>query len=442
METRLDQLRQQRQGLSDQVTALIAERDKSESKTFSEEQRATFDKLEQDIDALTRQIEEEAKVEARKMREIEARAFATAPQQRFNKDEREASQKFSFARALNQMAERGHVYEGAEVEVHQEAVKEARDAGVAITGLGLPSTMVRLQGMKKRAMSVTGDAEDGSYFVPTELDGIIPILQPKLTVLDLGARLMTGLVGNQDMVGWNARTSAAWAAETGAASEGTPDTRKFTLTPKRLTRTSKISRRLLIQSPWNVENEVRSQLEFEVAAALDAGAINGSGVSNQPTGILNFANRGAVAIDTNGGAPTRQHLIELIREIETENAPMDSLAFLSNPLVKAKLMNTLLDAGSGKFIKEAGEGLLGYRDEYSTQVPSNLTKAAGSNLSAIIFGNWRSLIVAQWSGVDIIVDPYTSKGSAELEMTVHGWYDINAYHEQAFAAVVDAVTTL
>ena len=51
--------------------------------------------------------------------------------------------------------------------------------------------------------------------------------------------------------------------------------------------------------------------------------------------------------------------------------------------------------------------LWGRRCEISQQVPSNLTKGSASGTcSAVIYGDWSSLIVAQWgSPLDILVNP-------------------------------------
>ena len=41
-------------------------------------------------------------------------------------------------------------------------------------------------------------------------------------------------------------------------------------------------------------------------------------------------------------------------------------------------------------------------------MPSNLTKGTGTNLSAIIYGNWADLIIGYWSAFDLLVNPYAA----------------------------------
>ena len=51
--------------------------------------------------------------------------------------------------------------------------------------------------------------------------------------------------------------------------------------------------------------------------------------------------------------------------------------------------------------------IAGRRFEVSNNVPSNLTKGTGSNLSAVIYGNFADLLIGLYGTLEIIVDPYT-----------------------------------
>jgi hypothetical protein len=89
-----------------------------------------------------------------------------------------------------------------------------------------------------------------------------------------------------------------------------------------------------------------------------------------------------------------------------------------------------------------GEGMLnGYRARVSTLVPSNLTKGSGSNLHAVLFGNWSELIVAQWAGIDLVVDPYSSAKNALVTLVINSWWDIAVKHAASFAAIKDVDVT-
>ena len=82
--------------------------------------------------------------------------------------------------------------------------------------------------------------------------------------------------------------------------------------------------------------------------------------------------------------------------------------------------------------------LNGYRAGFSTQVPSTLTKGSNNDCHAIIFGNFNDLIVANWAGVDIVVDPYTLAKKGSVQVVVNSFWDIALRHPESFAAMKDA----
>ena len=74
---------------------------------------------------------------------------------------------------------------------------------------------------------------------------------------------------------------------------------------------------------------IRNDFVALLADAIDTAAINGSGSSNQPTGILNTSGIGSVAGGTNGASPTLDHLLDLKKEIAVDNADVATCGFLT-----------------------------------------------------------------------------------------------------------------
>jgi hypothetical protein len=87
------------------------------------------------------------------------------------------------------------------------------------------------------------------------------------------------------------------------------------------------------------------------------------------------------------------------------------------------------------------DALNGYRAFVSTQVPSNLTKGDGTGLHSVLFGNFNELIVGQWAGLDVVVDPYTGAKNALVSIVVNSWWDAALRHAASFAAIKDADLT-
>ena len=133
--------------------------------------------------------------------------------------------------------------------------------------------------------------------------------------------------------------------------------------------------------------------------------------SNQPLCILNTSGIGSVAGGTNGLVPTLDHLLDLKKEVAVDNADVASCGYLTNAKVEA-VLSKAKDSQSQYLLSPYGTELgrsqiAGRRFEVSNNVPSNLTKGSGSNLSAVIYGNFADLLIGLYGTLEILVDPYT-----------------------------------
>ena len=60
-----------------------------------------------------------------------------------------------------------------------------------------------------------------------------------------------------------------------------------------------------------------------------------------------------------------------------------------------------------------------------------------STKSAVVFGNWSDLLIGNWNGVDVVVDPYTAAGTRQVKIVTSLWTDIAVRHGESFAKCVD-----
>jgi HK97 family phage major capsid protein len=329
--------------------------------------------------------------------------------------------------------------EGFELEMHQEAEKEAREHGVEIKNFGIPSIV-----LEGRANSVTQGTQpaDGAQLVKNEEQGMITLLKDALVTRALGARYISNLRGNVNFDKITQGATSTWQTEVSELGESTLKFASAAMAPKRLGTYSVVSKQLLAQSSYDIEQMIRQELMESIAVAVDNAAIKGSGTGNEPTGILNTSGIGAVAIGANGGDPTYNHIVGLEGAVDAQNALLANLAYLINTKTKAKLKTTKIDAGSGQFVLPAGADLNGYKFVSSNMVPSNLTKGTGTDLSAILFGNWSDLIIGQWGGLDLMADPYTLATSGRVKIIVDSFWDVFVRRAASFAAIKDASTVL
>lgn len=162
---------------------------------------------------------------------------------------------------------------------------------------------------------------------------------------------------------------------------------------------------------------------------------SGTGGSGAPTGLFSVSSTNDITIGTDGGALDWSLVVQFETETATDNALMDRLGYLTTPGVAGQLKTIKRDVAGNGFIWE-GSGtsstVNGYRAMATNQMPSTLTKGSGSNLHGMIFGNWAELLIGQWGGVDLLVNPYTKGKEAQIEFIINAWYDIAVRHAASF----------
>ena len=84
---------------------------------------------------------------------------------------------------------------------------------------------------------------------------------------------------------------------------------------------------------------------------------------------------------------------------------------------------------------------MAYKFAETNNVPSNLTKGSGTDLSALIFGNFSDLIIGKWGAVDVLVDPYSLGTTGAVRVIVFSDVDVAVRHAESFAAILDMITT-
>ena len=202
---------------------------------------------------------------------------------------------------------------------------------------------------------------------------------------------------------------------------------------------------MLLHATLDVEQFVRQDFARILALGVDKAALSGTGINNQPLGILNNSSIGSVAMGIAGGAPTYSAVVSLMAAIEAANANIGEMQWLANAVTKAKLMLTPRTPTGieGNFIlKDPGDSLLGYNFNVSNQVPSNLTKGGGTGLSALILGVWSQLVIAEWGILEILPNPFgRTFSSGAIEIRAMQSIDIAVRHPESFAAITDLVTT-
>ncbi len=289
---------------------------------------------------------------------------------------------------------------------------------------------------------VVGTASAGGNLVATDLlaGDFISLLRNAMVIMGMGTRMLTGLNGNVAIPRQNGAGTAYWVAESNAPTESQQAFDQVTMSPKTVGAFTDISRKLLGQSSLDVEALVQQDLATVLGLAIQQAAINGSGASNQPSGLLTLITP-SVAGGTDGAAPTWAHMVELETDVSVANADVGTLSYLTNAKVRGKLKGTSKVSGQNGFVWEGGDTPVnGYRAAVTNAVPSNLTKGSGSNLSAVIYGNFADLLIGMWGTLDLMVDPYSLSTAGSVRVVALQDVDVAIRHAESFATMVDAIT--
>jgi HK97 family phage major capsid protein/HK97 family phage prohead protease len=352
---------------------------------------------------------------------------------------------YSMIRAINAVLKNDWRDAGFELEVSNDIAKRS---GKSTGGFFMPTNLE----FSQRAQYAAGAPSTGGVTVATNLmPGLfIEALRNQSRVLELGATVISGLVGNVDIPRQTGASSTYWVTEAASLTESEATFDKVSLAYKTIGTYSAITRQMLMQGTPDIEMIARNDLIKQIALGIDAAALYGTGTGGQPTGVSVTSGIGSVVGGTNGAQVTIDHLIQLETALMAANANADSAAYIAN----AKTIGWLkaLKSTTGQYLWSnsplgqrtgtPGE-INGYPVARTNQARSNLTKGTSSGIcSEIYFGNWSELIIGEWGVLEIVPNPYDAtlyKQGGVLLRAMQS-IDIGVRHPASFAVMSDALT--
>lgn len=347
--------------------------------------------------------------------EVAERAAQALAEDRFRAEERREKRRFSIVKFVNETI--SGTLSGLEAKAAEEGADEYRRLGFTRNGQVIPSFILR----DILGQSVTAD---GEALAETRPNMYMPQLTNKLAVQNLGATVLTGLVGKVPVVSSTA-IAAEWATEGKEVAVKKVNWAKQMLTPKRNVTRVAVTKDLLHQTSYDVEAYLMRLMQTAHNELVEAGVI--AGAVDGPTGILKTT--GVKVIDA-AGPITWKHIVDLETAVNENNASKGRLGYLTNAKVWGAMKTTPKTEGQDRFIMEetAGNRINGYPADWTNIVPS----ADGSSM---IFGNWEDLFIGEWGGFDLVVDPFTQAGSAQTVITINAWNDALVAEPKSFAVL-------
>ena len=296
--------------------------------------------------------------------------------------------------------------------------------------------------------AISGEAVTDN-FVPTiqRPDMFIEALRARQVLAGLGATYIPGLTNRVRMPKISTGATAAFVEEAGDVADQSQTDDSVTLQPRTLGAYADISRLLMLESVPAIEQVVQDDLLRSVADAIELAAINGSGSSGNPTGILNTSgvNDLDISAGTDVAALTWADITDLVKLVEEDNGVVNAnaLGFLTNSKVKSKMANTVKvsSTDSVMLLNDPWNSLYGYPIAFSSNVPSNLNPGdGGTDGSAMIFGDFSQLMIGLFGAPSIQVNPYTGQLAGTVRISIHQEVDVAVRNAVSFA-ITNEVST-
>ena len=356
---------------------------------------------------------------------------ASAVQGQLSKSEARNLGKFNIIKAINEA--RNGKLTGVEAEVNQEGLSEKRRLGVDardMHAINMPEMLFT------RTQSVTGGSGGnlGGDLVFTEPGRYIDFLYPNTPTLGL-CSIAENLVGNIDFPKQTSSYTLNWQTETGTDTVQDINFDKVTMSPKRAVISASMSNQLLRQEySRGIEQRVIQQLNLSFNKGLENAVLNGTGSSNQPSGIYTELSAQALTL----GAISFDDLVDMEAALAAADALAGNLAYVTHPNVVAKLKKTKVDAGSGRFLVEGMLDPVKTANGYNIFNTTVSKKTTGTpDTYGLLFGNFADVQIGFWGGATLMVDPYSQMKSSIVEIYVERFMDVAVLRNASFALATD-----
>jgi HK97 family phage major capsid protein len=283
---------------------------------------------------------------------------------------------------------------------------------------------------------VFGDG--GALVGSNRLDAqFIDLIRNRSAFLNSGLTMLSGLEGNVEIPKKLGSSTYYFVGENVDVPTSKLGFGLVNMIPRTIGVRVPISRRMMIQASPDVENLVRLDMAESVALGMDSTIGYGTGSNGQPLGIINTTGIGSVTLDggadkafpANLGSGTHDcgvwgNYVDLETALAANNLDAGSMRYIMNSVVKGALKQTLRAsaAGSDYIMTDAGE-VNGYSVVVSNQMQTN----------DVLFANCADCVVGMWSGLDVVIDPYTQSASGQVILTVHQDFDVAVRRPQSFA---------
>jgi HK97 family phage major capsid protein len=310
---------------------------------------------------------------------------------------------FSLARAV-EAASFGKSLEGAEAEWAQEASREFQSRGLNMSGqIGIPANALFRAGAADDFQAGSGD---GSGFVATLVPGAIAALRTPTMAERVGVTTINNATANLQFPRVSAKASGTAETEVSTDANSGLEMDDVTLTPNRVAAKTLWSKQLILQGGSQVDaliaNELAAGINETIDKAVFAAAVAGAVGGEDVTGALTYA-----------------ALTDAEKDVLAAGGDLSRCAFVGSP----SAMSIIKGEAAVANIRAVVEG--NSIDGFTTYFTPNVADSAGVGTpGTLLFGDYAAgMLLAFFGGIDLLVDPYSNAGTAQIALHVNKFYD-------------------
>jgi HK97 family phage major capsid protein/HK97 family phage prohead protease len=304
--------------------------------------------------------------------------------------------------------------------------REISEAACKASGKTARGMLIPFDVLNKRdvAPQQVTQAPLGGNLVQTQLlsSSFIDLLRNHSALVGSGAQILTGLSGALAIPRQIQASTAYWVGEGQDVPLSDVMFDQVPLTPKTVGSYVEYTRKLMLQSSLDIEAMLRKDIAEVIALEIDRAALYGTGSGNMPRGVKNQAGINVVA--GGGATPSWAQIVSMESAVTVANADIGATKYLLGAGLQGTLKTTPIAPGGYPLFLLGPDGKLnGYDKVVSNQVAVN----------DIFFGVWSQLIMGFWSGLDVVVDPYTKSTSGNVRIVAMQDCDIAIRQPKAFS---------
>lgn len=350
------------------------------------------------------------------------------------------AKRYSLMAAIRACSDKNWTNAGFELECSREIAKrlnvvvdpnkfyvpfEVQGRGVEFEGGSFMTSEARRQmrPMGGRRDATVASGSGGGYLVGTENVSFIELLRNRAVAYRMGARRLSGLVGNVTVPRHTAAATAYWlSSESTQVTESQQTYGQLSLSPKTVGAYTEISRQLMLQSSPDAEGIVTSDLASTAALALDVGVLRGAGSSGEPQGIVGTSGIGSVT----GTSLAFEDILEFQTDVAGGNIYPAAGGYVTTPAVASLCIQRVKYSSTASPLWE-GNVWDGTMQGFPAMGTNQMSAAT------MLFGDWSQVVVGEWGVLQVEVNPYANFQAGIIGVRAMVTCDVGLRYAAAFS---------